>query len=627
MIGYPQKRASKGTITMAKEKLWTGPFISMGSTNFFQLMTQYILVTTLPLCIINTFQGSEIEAGLAMTFFQIGTSLFRPAAGYFVDKENKRHLLLFSLIVFLIVIGAFNGIENAAEIYGLRLLHGIIFALATTTAASIAVLVIPASRRGEGIGYFSVTTNLAMVIGPLAGLLLYNGLGMSGLFLSLTTLAILTLVIAAMVPLPKAVVKPVPQVHDEPIWSHIIEKKSLPASLLGGLVFFAYGGILTFIPLYAAALNLSDSTGLFFAIFALVIVLSRPVVGNVFDRMGASAIVYPGFIIFMAGFIVFSQVTSQVTLLIAAAILGLGFGALSPAFQTLAIQSVPPERAGAATATYFWFLDIFVGLAAMHNEAFKKLGLDYVYVCFEVDNSTLEDTVKGLRAMKVRGWNVSMPNKGPITRYVDKLTPVSQIVGACNTVVNDNGVLTGTSTDGVGAMMALKAHGVDYIDKKMTVIGAGGAASSIQVQAALDGVRELTIFNLKDKFYDQAIELVAKLKDQTDCTVNLYDLADHEQLRQELDSSDIYIDATPCGMHPLEDVVSIPDPSYLHPGLVVMDTVYAPRQTKLLKWAEQAGCQNFNGLDMMLYQGAAAFKLWTGKEMPVDFIRDVLFDD
>ena len=163
---------------MAKEKLWTGPFLSMGSTNFFQLMTQYILVTTLPLCIIDSFQGSEIEAGLAMTFFQIGTSLFRPAAGYFVDKENKRHLLLFSLIVFLIIIGAFNGIENVAEIYGLRLLHGIIFALATTTAASIAVLVIPASRRGEGIGYFSVTTNLAMVIGPLAGLLLYNGADM-----------------------------------------------------------------------------------------------------------------------------------------------------------------------------------------------------------------------------------------------------------------------------------------------------------------------------------------------------------------------------------------------------------------------------------------------------------------
>ena len=144
----------------------------------------------------------------------------------------------------------------------------------------------------------------------------------------------------------------------------------------------------------------------------------------------------------------------------------------------------------------------------MHNEAFKKLGLDYVYVCFEVDNSTLEDTVKGLRAMKVRGWNVSMPNKGPITKYLDKLSPASQIIGACNTVVNDNGVLTGTITDGIGAMQALKDEGVEYVGKKMVVIGAGGAATAIQVQAALDGVRELTIFNLDDEFFARGEETV-----------------------------------------------------------------------------------------------------------------------
>lgn len=261
----------------------------------------------------------------------------------------------------------------------------------------------------------------------------------------------------------------------------------------------------------------------------------------------------------------------------------------------------------------------------MHNEAFKKLGLDYVYVCFEVDNSTLEDTVKGLRAMKVRGWNVSMPNKGPITQYLDKLTPVAEIVGACNTVVNDNGVLTGTITDGTGAMQALKAEGVEYVGKKMTVIGAGGAATAIQVQAALDGVRELTIFNQKDAFFEKAEETVKKLREKTDCVVNLYDLADHAKLKSELDSSDIYIDSTSCGMKPLEGVVAIPDKSYLRPDLVVMDTVYAPRETELLKWATEVGCKNFNGLGMMLYQGAAAFKLWTGKDMSVDFIRDVLF--
>ncbi|MBS5581167.1 MAG: shikimate dehydrogenase [Megasphaera sp.] len=262
----------------------------------------------------------------------------------------------------------------------------------------------------------------------------------------------------------------------------------------------------------------------------------------------------------------------------------------------------------------------------MHNEAFKKLGLDYIYVCFEVGTDTLEDTVKGLRAMNVRGFNVSMPNKVLITQYVDVLSPVSQIVGACNTVINDGGILTGTSTDGMGAMMALKAHGVDYIGKKMTVIGAGGAATSIQVQAALDGVGELVIFNVRDAFYEQAERIVKTLEERTDCTVHLYDLADHDRLFHELATSQIYIDATPCGMHPLEDVVAIPAPSYLPEGLVVMDTVYAPRQTKLMKWAQQRGCQNFNGLDMMLYQGAAAFKLWTGKDMPIDYIRDILFE-
>lgn len=261
----------------------------------------------------------------------------------------------------------------------------------------------------------------------------------------------------------------------------------------------------------------------------------------------------------------------------------------------------------------------------MHNEAFKKLGLDYVYVCFEVDNSTLEDTVKGLRAMKVRGWNVSMPNKGPITQYLDKLSPASQIIGACNTVVNDNGVLTGTITDGIGAMQALKDEGVEYIGKKMVVIGAGGAATAIEVQAALDGVRELTIFNRADEFYAHGEETVKKLRERTDCIVNIYPLEDHAKLKEELDSADIYIDSTSCGMNPLEDVVAIPDKSYLRPDLVVMDTVYAPRQTKLMKWCDEVGCKNFNGLGMMLYQGAAAFKLWTGKEMPVDFIKDVLF--
>lgn len=164
-----------------------------------------------------------------------------------------------------------------------------------------------------------------------------------------------------------------------------------------------------------------------------------------------------------------------------------------------------------------------------------------------------------------------------------------------------------------------------YADAAERAIGAGGAATAILVQAALDGVREIAVFNRRDEFFPKAEKVVAQLNEQTECKVTLYDLADHASLKRELDSSDIYIDGTSCGMKPLEGVVAIPDKSYLHKELVVMDTVYAPRQTELMRWADEVGCKNFNGLGMMLYQGAEAFKLWTGKDMPVDFIRDVLF--
>ena len=202
-----------------------------------------------------------------------------------------------------------------------------------------------------------------MVIGPLAGLLLYNLLSSRALFLVLTIAAAAMLVSTALTGLSRSVVEP-KATHTQPALSQLLEKKSLPASFLGGLVYFAYGGILTFIPLYMRSLHMADQTGVFFAIFALTIVASRPLIGRMFDRLGSFYVIIPGFIFFLAGLVLFSRIESLTVLYAAGITLGLGFGALSPAFQTLAIQSVPPSRAGAATATYFWFLDIFIGLAA-----------------------------------------------------------------------------------------------------------------------------------------------------------------------------------------------------------------------------------------------------------------------
>ena len=260
----------------------------------------------------------------------------------------------------------------------------------------------------------------------------------------------------------------------------------------------------------------------------------------------------------------------------------------------------------------------------MHNEAFAKLGLDYAYLAFEVGTEQLEDAVKGFKALGVRGYNVSMPNKTVIGKYLDKLSPAAELCGAVNTVVNDNGVLTGNITDGIGYMRSLKDKGFDVIGKKMTIVGAGGAATAIEIQAALDGVKEISIFNRKDEFWDRAVQNVKNINEKTNCKATLFDLDDKEALRREIADSYLFANATGVGMKPLEGQMVIPDASYLRPNLIVTDVVYMPTKTKLLEVAEEVGCPCMNGLGMMLYQGAAAFKMWTGEDMPIAYMKEIL---
>ncbi len=261
---------------------------------------------------------------------------------------------------------------------------------------------------------------------------------------------------------------------------------------------------------------------------------------------------------------------------------------------------------------------------AMHNEAFAYLGLDYAYLAFEVDNDTLEDAIKGLRALRMVGSNVSMPNKTVVHKYLDKLSPAAELCGAVNTIVNENGVLTGHITDGIGYMRSLKDNNIDVIGKKMTIVGSGGAATAIEVQAALDGVAEMSIFNIRDKFWDNAEATIQKINERTNCKVALYDLADLDKLKEEIASSYLFANATGMGMKPLEGQTYIPDKSFFRPDLIVTDVVYSPKETAMLKMAKEVGCKTMNGMGMMLFQGAAAFEMWTGKEMPIEHMKKVL---
>lgn len=260
----------------------------------------------------------------------------------------------------------------------------------------------------------------------------------------------------------------------------------------------------------------------------------------------------------------------------------------------------------------------------MHNTACRELGLDYAYLAFDIQPEQLEDAVKGLKALNVRGWNVSMPYKTTIRQYLDHITPIAQMCDAVNTVINDQGVLTGTITDGTGYMRSLKDQGIDIIGKKMTIVGAGGAATAIVMQAAMDGVKEISIFNRKDPSWQRAQLNVELINEHTDCHAQLFNLDDHEMLRKEIADSYIFTNATNVGMGKLADKMVIPDTSYLRKDLIVSDVIYMPEKTKLLAEAENLGCQTINGLGMMLFQGAESFKLWTGQEMPIDKVKAVL---
>lgn len=261
----------------------------------------------------------------------------------------------------------------------------------------------------------------------------------------------------------------------------------------------------------------------------------------------------------------------------------------------------------------------------MHNEAFRQLNLDYVYLAFDVGIEHMESAVNGLRSLNVRGFNVTMPGKNIMPSLCDKLTPAAEICGAVNTVVNDNGILTGYTTDGIGYMRAVQDAGHNIIGKKMTLLGAGGAATAIFVQAALDGVSEISIFNNRSKNFERAKNMIHKLTERTSCRIRLYDYEDESVLRREIMDSAILVNGTSVGMAPDTNHSIITDCTMFHKDLVVSDIIYNPRETLLMKLAKEAGCQTFNGLYMLLYQGAEAFRLWTGQDMPIDIIKEKYF--
>ncbi len=262
----------------------------------------------------------------------------------------------------------------------------------------------------------------------------------------------------------------------------------------------------------------------------------------------------------------------------------------------------------------------------MYNYSFERLGLDYAYVAFDVKEQEVKKALEAMRLFHMRGMNVTMPCKVEAAKHMDKLSPAAQIIGAVNTIVNEDGCLTGYMTDGEGFVNNLKDHGVSVAGKKLIIAGGGGAATAIQVQCALDGAKELVIFNKRDGFWQRTLEMAERIKTAVpDCNIHVHDIDDIEKMTVEMTDGDIFVNATVVGMKPMETESVVKDLSALRPGLVVADIVYNPEETKLLRDAKEAGCTCIGGKGMLLWQGVSAFRLFTGEEMPVEEVKEKFY--
>ena len=262
---------------------------------------------------------------------------------------------------------------------------------------------------------------------------------------------------------------------------------------------------------------------------------------------------------------------------------------------------------------------------AMHNLSFETLGLDYVYLSFQTNVEQFDTTVSTLKQIGARGFNCTMPCKRIAAQTCDELSSAAKLMNSVNTVVIENGKLIGHNTDGVGYMKSVQDAGHDIIGKQMTLLGSGGASSAILAQAALDGLTHINIFARKGASWDVMQNQVDLVNAQTNCKVTLNELADKQALRSSIADSAILVNGSSVGMAPNIEGCLIPDSSYFHPELIVSDVIYNPRTTKLLAMAEEAGLKTFNGMYMLLYQGAEAFKIWTGQEMPIELVKQTLF--
>ena len=347
-----------------KPALWTKDFILVSVSNFLLFISFYMLMVIMAVYSVEHFHASESEAGFAASIFVLGAVLVRPIAGKIINAVGKKKLLVIGLAFFLGMTLLYFPIQNLSLLFLIRFIHGFAFGISTTATGTIAAEIIPNSRRGEGMGYFSTSMNLAMAIGPFLGLMINQYFQGTTIFAVTSIFAVIALVTALLLRVPELAGRNAVTEKGFRITDYF-EKTTVPIGILMALMGLVYSSILTYLSTYAIEINLVDAASFFFVMYAVFLLLSRPITGRMFDVKGENAVIYPSILLFGIGLWILSQSTLGITLLIAGAVIGVGFGTLQSSAQTIAINQAPRHRVGLVTATYFVFFDFGVGVGPL----------------------------------------------------------------------------------------------------------------------------------------------------------------------------------------------------------------------------------------------------------------------
>lgn len=347
-----------------KEKLWTTTFVVNMLLNFIFYLVFYLPTVVIGTMAMERYHASASIAGILSGIFIVGGFIARLWAGNNMKRLGAKKLLYIGTLIYFLLTFAYFFVHSVVLLLILRLVHGLGFGIAATASGTLAGAIVPSSRRGEGIGYYALSVTLSSAVGPFLSMFLYRTSG----FYSLIWLSALLLFIALVGIFFIHVEKTTDssnsvdnKVHKKFAWSNYFEKEVLPISLIAFLIGISYSSILSFMDAYARNIHLSEAASFFFLVYAITVLLSRPITGRVFDGFGDNFVMYPTYLFFALGLLLIGFAHSGWMLLLAAIFIGLGYGSFSPFGQAIAIRNSEAHRLGITTSTFFGFMDMGVG--------------------------------------------------------------------------------------------------------------------------------------------------------------------------------------------------------------------------------------------------------------------------